>query len=201
MDTDQNSYSIHDFILTYSSLPMHYVLHNRHTKYIGGLYSDFRRNFNGRKEVGSIWTRNDTIVSIRSTMQRAVETLAFYPSLIIGLHERFQETLCTLEVVYGHVHSFTWRRDIHAHNFESAYNITKENRILNRYRSGDHADVFESWRKRNEADMELYNHTIRLFDIQFKEALSMLRELNASGKYVFAPHCETFILSNRVDEP
>ena len=194
MDPAVHSYSLDDFILTYSSLPMHYVLHNRQTKYIGGLYSDFKRKFDGRKEVGSIWARNDTVISIRSTMENAMEILAYYPSLIIGLHERFLETLCCLEVVYGHIRSFTWRKDIHAHNYETAYNATKENRVVNQYKSGARAMIFESWRQRNEADIELYNYTKYLFDIQLTEALRMLKELNASGKYIRAPHCETFLL-------
>lgn len=194
IDPDISSYSLDEFILTYSSLPMHYVLHNRQTKYIGGLYTDFKKKFDGRKEVGSIWIRNDTVDSIRYTMNNAIEILAYYPSLIVGLHERFLETLCCLEVVFGHVRSFTWKEDVHAHDFQAAYNATKENRIIDKYKKGARAAVYESWRQRNEADIELYNITKQLFDTQLVEALRMLKELKASGKKPHAPHCEAILL-------
>lgn len=192
MNPNLNHYNLDDYVLTYASLPMSYIIHNRQTKYIGGLYSDFKHKFNGRKEVGSMWIHNDTVTSIRSVMENAMSILAYYPSLIIGLHEKFQETLCVLEIVYGHVRSFKWKKTIHAHDQQSAYDTEKERQTIDFYKNGARADVFRNWSQRNEADIELYNYTKHLFDVQFSEALRMLDQLRADEKYLRVPHCESF---------
>lgn len=146
-----------------------------------------------RQEVGSIWVPNDTVDSIRSTMISAMNILAYYPSMIVGLHERFKETICTLEIVYGHLRIFNWNKDLHAHYQNLTYKPLKQKSVADQYRNGTHGAVFENWRQRNAADMELYNFSKVLFEVQFAEALRLLKELNDSGKYVRAPHCQSFL--------
>ena len=191
MDPALRAYWEDDYITTYSLLPMHYILHNRQTKYIGGKLSDFNfRRFLDRNEVGSIWVPNDTISSIRSTMYSAMNILAYYPSVIIGIHEKFLETVCILEILYGHIHSFHWNKEMHAHYKNLTYKPMKQKRRADHYRNGT---VFQNWRQRNEADIELYEYSKKLFDLQFSEALRQLKKLSAAGLHIRVPHCQSFL--------
>ena len=193
MDPTERSYSDDDYVTTYSLLPMHYILHNRQTKYIGGKLSDFHfPRFLDRKEVGSIWLPKDTTSSIRSTMLSAMDILAHSPSVIVGIHERFLETVCILEILYGHVHSFHWNKEMHAHYKNLTYKPLKQKGRTDYYRN---STVFKNWQQRNGADIELYEYSKALFDVQFTEALLLLKKLNASGQYIRAPHCHSFLLN------
>ena len=173
---------------------MHFILHNRQTKMIGGELEDFRA-FDGRKEVGSSWIPEDTTESILRVERRAEEILAFHPSVIVGLFERFEQTLCVLEVVYGDHRRFAWNPSMHSHHIDKHFNAKDSEDLVQHYRNGTYGVVYENWQLRNRADQLLYESSIRLFNLQFEAALTILRESRMEAEYVrtHMPHCLPFL--------
>jgi hypothetical protein len=196
LDFEANEKPLLDYVTTYANLNMSFIFHNRQTKYIGGKIGDFRAHFNSRKEMGSIWLPHDSVESIHKVMETAEQIITYYPSVILGIHERFEETLCVLEIVYGHLWNFRWRRSRHAHNNKERtnnYNLTKEKEQVNMYRTKHASTVYEPWKERNGADIELYNRAVAVFDIQFKQALVLFKEIVDLEQSVRAPHCMRFV--------
>ena len=172
---------------------MHFILHNRQTKMIGGDLDSFRA-FDGRKEVGSAWVPNDTYESILQVERQAEEILTFHPSVIVGLFEQFEQTLCVLEVVYGDQRRFTWDPKMHSHHTGRRYNTKETEDLIIRYRNGSYGMVYANWQQKNRADQMLYEASTRLFSLQFNAALTVLRESGLGVEYVrtHTPHCLPF---------
>lgn len=74
--------SITSFVYDYALYNMSLLLHNRQTKMIGGLNSDFNMKFVFRFEVGSRWLRNDSAASIVDTRIRAENLLLYSPNVV-----------------------------------------------------------------------------------------------------------------------
>ena len=184
--------TLDDYVLIYSSLPLSFVLHNRQTKYIGGRLEDFRKEFDARAEVGSIWLMNDTIDSIQRVEERAEDILRAHPFVLIGLHERFEETLCALETLYGHLYRFEWNSTRHAHDPLQSYSPDKHKNLVDRFKSGPLGKVYENFMAKNAADMALYRTAVSLFEEQQKSLArlrSTIRSNKSSNTSLRMPHC------------
>lgn len=183
-----------DYIQQYASLPMNFILHNRQTKMVGGSVHDFNMNFDPKTTIGSRWVPNNFGKSnyISKVFSRAQRILTEDTDVLLLLQERFAESICILEILYGHLYKFHWDARKHSHNATRNFDITNTSYII----KDPYKSVHSIWSKRNEMDVKLYNSAIRWFDIQFTEALGVLRKkLNRNGSRISNyPHCIDFII-------
>ena len=182
-----------DYIKQYASLPANFILHNRQTKMIGGSVYDFQMSFDSKVAMGSRWvpTKSTKPNYISKVYDRAARTLTEDPEVILTLQERFAESICILEVLYGHLYRFNWEDSKHSHNTARNFSVANTSYTSNeQYRS-----VYKIWAKRNEADSKLYKAAARWFDVQFQVAMSVLkRKLDAKrAKRSDVPHCLEFL--------
>lgn len=171
------------------ALPESFILHNRYIKMIGGESSDFFFNFS-RETIGSRWVGRGDKAETDRIYARALFHLQRSPNVLPLLQDRFQESLCILEVVLGSQQRFDWEDKRHAHG--AAYTITDSLHTP----SPRYAD----WALKNAADLKLYNDTQIIFEVQLGRALLFLRDRIRAAKggkgasrllAVEAPHCES----------
>ena len=91
----------------YASLAPELMYHNRHVKMIGGEVSNFNMKFVNSQQLGTRW-KTQQPEDMNRILFRAQRILSKERSIVIGLEERFTETLCTLEVLYGDLYRFRW---------------------------------------------------------------------------------------------
>lgn len=191
-ETIHNSNKIVKIVNYYARLPMQFTIHNRHSKMIGGQFSEFNYGFDGQKEIGTTWLPNDTKESITKVMENAYQILSYHSSVIIGSHAKFAEMICTIEIVFGHIYKFKWNPLRHSHTVNGKYKRNEERERVDRFRSEMHSELLGNWTERNEADIELYARSVQLFDVQFAVALDILRNHRTHSMANY-PHCIPFI--------
>lgn len=184
-----NNKQLPPYVKLYASLPQHFMIQNRQTKMIGGVGKDFDMRFEADQQVGSRWrTRKGNTDKI---LTRAYTVLSSEPSVILTLQERFAESLCTLEIVFGHLYKFNWNNRIHSHDRSVAYQMdgAAENK------TALYSDVYAVWERNNRADIRLYAVAQELFELQFQAAMEVLRLRNVSRKTLLSrtPHCKPFV--------
>lgn len=182
-----------DYIAQYASLPMSFIYHNRQTKMIGGSVHDFNMNFDPKVTLGSRWVPNNMGKTnyISKVFSRAQRILTEDTDVLLLLQERFAESICILEILYGHLYKFNWEARKHSHNATRSFDITNTSYIM----KDPYKSVYSVWSKRNEMDIKLYNAATNWFEVQFQEALTVLRKkmLKKSFKMSNYPHCLDFI--------
>ena len=187
--------SANSTVFQYASLPMHFIIHNRQVKMIGGTFWDFDPTFVSRERIGSVWKPNDSVTSIAQVKHRAKVILLTFSNHILLIHERLKESLCTLEVLYGDLYVFEWNMTVHAHNAngmflqrKEAYDYSKQKRKYNKYMN---TSIYRTWLKKNAADNELYRDALRIFEVQFNATRALLHSYAWSSREMrlYAPHC------------
>lgn len=182
-----------DYISQYASLPMNFIFHNRQTKMVGGSVHDFNMNFDSQVSLGSRWVPHNIGRSnyISKVFSRAQRVLTEDTDVLLLLQERFAESICILEILYGHMYQFKWEASKHSHNATRGFDITNTSYIV----KDPYKSVHSIWSKRNEMDIKLYSAATQWFTVQFDEALGVLKKkMNRKGfKMSHYPHCEDFI--------
>ena len=69
---------------------------------------------------------------------------------ILGLEEKFQESLCILEILYGNLYKFHWSQDSNSHNHNSNFNYTKVT-VSEYSRYSNNKNLYKKWLENNEA--------------------------------------------------
>lgn len=181
------------YITQYASLPMSFICHNRQTKMIGGSVYDFNMNFDPKVTLGSRWAPNNMGKSnyISKVFSRAQRILTEDTDVLLLLQERFVESICTLEILYGHLYKFNWEARKHSHNATRGFDITNTSYII----KDPYKSVHSVWSKRNEMDIKLYSASTNWFEAQFQAALAVLRNKMAKKSFKMShyPHCLDFI--------
>ena len=122
----------------------------------------------------------------------------------MGLQERFAETICILEILYGHLYPFHWQPHIHTHNKDnknfsistlSNISSTTTNEYYQNRNIQEYPDIYEIWLKKNKADIELYKYAMKVFDKQFQSALCLLKSTTTISRKRKSqiPHCLAFL--------
>lgn len=186
------------------SLPAEFILHNRYTKMIGGVASDFDFTFN-RTKIGSRWVGgagDAPLVSpgkgngsypgtMRLQHDRALQSMQRTPNVLPLLQERFAESLCILEVILGGMQKFTWAAKNHSHGaLLGAYHGPDPGPLLGgrgRSLAGSRdktqakkkqreytAEDYPQWSAKNADDLLLYDHAVKIFHVQLRSALRFL---------------------------
>lgn len=182
---------IEAFVADYAKLNLTYLIQNRETKMIGGKSDDFNMGFRFRSAVGSRWIPDDTPASIAAVGEEAINVITKSSHVLIGIHERFLEMICTLEILFGHLYRFNYNATVHSHKMKAVYDASREQTVNAHWRN---TTVFTDWAERNQPDIKLYSVATQLFDAQFDAALELLRSLHAQGSSSLrAPHCESFL--------
>ena len=125
--------------------------------------------------------------------------------VVVGLcaAERFLESVCCLEVVYGEQYLFSWAPQLHSHRHsarKTGRNMTAHaTQLADKLAGFKQTAVYRAWRDRNTLDVEFYNNALRIFDAFFKDLLVALnRKLLSFGTdwknrlLRHFPHCQTF---------
>lgn len=176
------------------ALPDGFILHNRYAKMIGGEGADFSFNFSTRDTIGSRWVRGGGKVEMDRVYARALYHLQRSPNVLPLLQDRFQESLCILEVILGSQQRFDWEDKSHAHG--AAYTITDNLHTP--------SPRYSDWAAKNAVDLKLYNDTQVIFEVQLGRALLLLRDRDRAAKdakakalprgvskvLAEAPHCQ-----------
>ena len=155
------------------------IYQDRQTKMIGGTVDSFNMRIynNDQVNIGSRWNPPSNHMKSR-ILERAHSILAMKTDVIIGLEERFAETICTLEIVYGHLYSFKWDSNHNSHNKDLKIDLTTRLKT----KAEMYPDVYKVWKEKNIADEKLYASTEILFEEQFQAALLFLHSrLNGSS--------------------
>jgi hypothetical protein len=173
------------------ALPAEFMLHNRCTKMIGGERREFNFNFS-RANIGSRWIgltsshyNNGSIhfaaaasagaVAYPGTMRlqhdKALQNFQRATNVLPLVQERFGESLCVLEVILGSLQKFSWEEKNHSHGATiGAYVGSRKKTKL-----AVSSSTFSTWAAKNTDDLLLYNHTLKIFDVQLRSALRFLQ--------------------------
>ena len=171
------------------ALPGDLMLHNRFTKMIGGGMDDFNFNFS-RASAGSRWANRSNDLEIQRA--RALHLFQRSVNVLPIIQERFAESLCILEVLMGSLQRFDWTDKKHSHGFDYKYSSSSSQGTLEK---GVPDSVFREWELKNAQDLQLYNETLLIFEVQLQRALHFLREGLHSGLWKpetvrkHQPHC------------
>jgi hypothetical protein len=187
-----------DYMMEFAQLPSSFIVQNRQTKMVGGDVHDFDMTFDSSKTFGSRWRPKDRTHTRRAhtrAYDRALHTLGQEPNVLMGLHERFAEYICLLEVFFGDQHGFKWDQGRDSHAFSKAFNLTAVTAAAVTAAHQLYPDVYVEWAKRNEEDIQLYNMAKQLFERQFQAALRLLRQEieSDSSRLASVPHCKDFL--------
>jgi hypothetical protein len=182
-------------LLLYASLPEHFIFHNRQVKMIGGMYPSFDMTFEPSRQVGSRW-REKRATNTTLILQRALYSISAQPSVILGIDERFAETVCLLEILYGHLYRFKWDPTVHSHDRDNSIDLHQ--RLQKK--ADMYPEVYSAWRVHNAAEEELYAAAVGIFDAQFQAALAVLASrsagagagVNSTQPVMRVPHCRQF---------
>jgi len=174
------------------ALPGDLMLHNRYTKMIGGGIDDFNFNFS-RSVAGSRWASPwDSSNDLEMQRARALHLLQRSVNVLPLLQEKFAESLCILEVLMGSLQRFDWTDKKHSHGRDYKYSSSLQGSNLNKVVPDS---VFRDWELKNAQDLQLYNDTVFIFQVQLQRALHFLREGIHSGLWKHEtvakhqPHC------------
>ena len=182
-----------------AALPRELILHNRYTKMIGGEEADFDFGYSNDK-LGSLWRNvsSSKIRGLKRPLARSLRMLLYATDVVPLLFERFAESLCVMEVVWGNSRQFAWDPDNHAHNKATSWSSNSSNITLHQ-----DPEAYELFAARNEADLFLYQEAVVIFDIQLTVALELLASdlrlgvgagMNQSqATSTSAPHCVPFL--------
>lgn len=176
------------------ALPRHFMLHNRYTKMMGGVDEDFDFNFT-RVSAGSRWRSNVTDVTadvltngyMREHRDRALQNIQKAINVLPLLQERFEESLCVLEVILGSLQQFEWAAKNHSHG-TGKYHQSKEDATVS-------PSLYKQWAEKNADDLLLYNYTVSVFDVQIRRAIRFLEEqvraktVRLTSVQRHQPHC------------
>jgi hypothetical protein len=179
----------------YASLRPGLIFHDRQVKMIGGPVTSFDMHFDSERNLGSRWRPNKAshATSMDAALERALSVLGAHKDVILGLEERFAETICTLEVIYGHLYRFQWDPSVHSHDRDVEIDLTTRLQSKGEV----YPEVYEMWRQRNQADEALYASAQALFDLQFKAVLAVLRkrpvDAQMGNQRGGTPHCKPFL--------
>ena len=155
---------------------------------IGGRSKDFDMAFDKTTDLGSRWISDESMTDIfRHTIRKIVKDF----DVLITIHERFQESLCVLEIVYGHLQSFHWDPHTNSHNTMAKYNPNAQPADF-KYRN---TSTYTSWLSKNSQDIELYKFSFKFFEIQFQAGLKILKQRIARDKSAinYTPHCKSYL--------
>jgi hypothetical protein len=180
------------YVQEIAELPSTMLIHNRQIRMIGGIEANFQMSFKPREGVlGSRWVPSQTQGGINGIFDRAKDAIsAKTPDVIIGLHEKFAEFVCVLEVLYGDLYKFKWDPNENTHRYSKASYKSFEDEYAEYRESG----VYKTWLENNRQDSAFYGYAVEVFDRQFGAAISMLR--GYGEKYLkYAPHCKPFFFN------
>ncbi|KAJ1432770.1 hypothetical protein B484DRAFT_447618 [Ochromonadaceae sp. CCMP2298] len=186
-ESERRGPQLTDYMMEYAQLPPSFIIQNRQAKMVGGEVQDFDMSFDSSKDFGSRWRPRNSNANSASYYQRALQTLREEPTVLLGLHERFAEYICLLEVLFGDQHGFKWDEGRNSHSGE-AFNLTVETSARQLY-----PEVYSEWARRNQEDIKLYRMAGQLFERQFRAALRLLRQEVESGGLASVPHCQAFL--------
>jgi hypothetical protein len=190
---DRSNSSYPPYVTGYAGLPSDFIIHNRQAKMIGGLPHDFNMFFDPNTTIGSRWrgAHFPKASTPAQYLQRAYNILGSEERVLLLLQERFGESICTLEILYGHLYKFNWLESVHSHNKKHAFQIDAS-AVQN---STEDKEIYSKWLKSNKEDLKLYEVSEKLFDLQFAAALALLntRDLKARNVKSNVPHCLKFI--------
>ena len=190
----------------YVSLPMHFIIHNRQTKMIGGSFWEFDSTFVSRERIGSVWKPNDSEASIARVKERAKVILLTFSNYMLVIHERLEESLCALEIIFGDRYAFRLNTSIHAHNANGMFEQRKEAYDYKKHRSKYseymNSEIRKIWLSKNAADVELYRDAMRIFELQMVAALQVLNSSTWSPQDTrrYAPHCVDALKSPEISQ-
>lgn len=176
----------------YLSLPQNMMIQNRQIKMIGvGKANfnmiDYKDHIQGTRYQGGTSSKDRIDILNHSINYLSYEAKELF---ILGLEEKFKESLCILEILYGNLYKFHWSQDSNSHNHNSNFNYTKVT-VSEYSRYSNNKILYQKWLENNKEDEILYNKSLYLFDLQFKLALKLINKNKINRKYI--PHCKGFI--------
>jgi hypothetical protein len=159
---------------------------------IGGARGDFdmheQAGSTDKKGNFTRWKGANSDAYKRQLLSTALVRLAQQKSILIGISEKFAESVCSLEVLFGHLYRFQWKEEVHSHNKHKDYSAGNVTVTAT-------ADDYALWRRINKYDLALYEAATVLFEVQFSEAMSLLRQRLQAGEVQEdrVPHCVPFL--------
>ena len=148
-------------------------------------------------------------------LRAASQALVEQPDVLVGLEERFAETLCILESMYGVAAPlgpglvFDWDPLRNAHKAsDGSYNISDADSKYNAFMetssggsnsgtNGGGSSVYYEWLTRNREDQALYETAVEVFDAQFQLTLERIRAASGlQGQAAASRHNQQPLKSN-----
>lgn len=177
----------------YLNLPSNIMIHNRMIKMIGGSTNDYDMNWKPKLNViTSRWKGYNTSSYYQYLYQSIITYFQSNELYLLGLEEKFNETLCILEFIYGNSLQFHWNSNQNSHKTTINYNYTSYK--YNQY-SMNHL-LYQKWLEKNNEDYLLYQQSIEIFQIQFEIVLNIInntRLLYDNERKKQIPHCLSFL--------
>jgi hypothetical protein len=182
------------------NLNKHMIIHNRQIKMIGGLKKDFDLNFkkshpklidHPRKKYTVQHSIHYSSKPVKEIFDNSIN-IANEHNIIILIQEKFHESICLLEILYGNMYPFKWISDKNSHNPSRSYkpSVATSPEI-------ESTTLYNIWKSKNEEDVNFYNYNIEKFDQNFKIALELEKEFrlkNKSRKYrKFTKQCDIYL--------
>jgi hypothetical protein len=166
-----------------AELPNSYIIQNRMLKMVGGSNNDFNFNYNVQK-VGSRWSGGDDDEAMETLLIQSLRRLD-RPDVLLLISDSFQESICHLEALYGHMYRFDWNAAQHSHALGGN---TVKNMTLPVLRSDA---TYESWKRANSWDIAFYELATELFQRQVEALRTWLLGELQSGRRTkeSVPHC------------
>lgn len=199
-------------LFEYCQLSKHLILHNRQTKMIGGKLADFNFHFDPVNDFGSRWnpkTRKKSSKPMQEAFERAKKVLVYDKESLIGLHERFEDSLCMLEILYGSLYKFNWDPDHHSHDKNKHIDKNNSMNLVNQLTGINNGNnpvsvnrtVYEEWFKKNKYDVDLYDFSKKVFEIQFQTAIDYMKMKMGNANTTVSlsktkkrlPHCRVLL--------
>lgn len=168
------------------NLNKHMIIHNRQIKMIGGLKKDFDLNFKNdhpklinhpKKKYSNQHSIHYSNKPVKEIYDNSIRIMDEY-NIIMLIQEKFQESICLLEILYGNMYPFKWNSDKNSHNPSNSYKPTSSDSIIKHQSTV----LYKKWLLKNKEDVDFYNYNIEKFDEKFKIALELEKEFRSRDK-------------------
>ena len=175
-------------------LPDSFMVQNRQLKMVGGAKQDFSMRFQAGRNTGSDssngtrWRGEGSEEVRKKLLSAAIGRLAEQNSVFIAIAERYAETVCMLQILYGHLYTFDWEQDVHSHSNSKAFTAKEP-------RGGVTDAQYAQWELINRKDIQLYEAATVMFERQFAASLGLLRRRLRGGEITAqkVPFCQQFL--------
>ena len=142
--------------------------------------------FTKTDSLGSRWLPNGSAPGV--LLARSLTIIQTSTNVITLIHERFEESLCVLEYLYGDLYKFQWDPNSNSHNFKQKFNSTVAKISSTEYKTHK---SYREWESKNREDIKLYDQAVAVFESYMRVIRANLKAQTYIKEKM--PHCTKYI--------